>query len=431
MTIVWLIVILFALVIVGLPVFVAMGISSLVHFFETGRESTLIILNQRIYSGLTSFTFLAVPLFVLAGEIMVRGGLIDRILNFARACLGHYRGGLAQVNIGASIVFAGISGSGQADVAAMGSTLIPAMRKEGYPQGFAAALTAVSATLSPMIPPSIIMIVYGAVFGVPITALFAAGLTIGLVLGLAYMVITYFLVLLHDVPSYKKASWREWWVATRKALVPLGMPAIILGGIFSGLFTAVEAASVAVAYALLVTMVFYRTVRLSDLAQIATDAALTSAAVLILAGVALAFSYIVAIQHIPQTVMTAIEAATTNPFVITMMIVGVLLIAGMFIGRTANVLLFGPIVIPIFYQLGFSPVHTCMIILMVLGVGHLTPPVGGTLLTAALIGRVPLGEVLKYMWPHIIAEIALSIIVIYVPLLSNGLPRLLGLGGTG
>jgi len=430
-TVAWLIVVLFALVIVGLPVFVAMGFASLVHFLDTGRESTLIILNQRMYSGLTSFTFLAVPLFVLAGEIMVRGGLIDRILGFARACVGHYRGGLAQVNIGSSVIFAGISGSGQADVAAMGSTLIPAMRKEGYPQGFAAALTAVSATLSPMIPPSIIMIVYGAVFGVPITALFAAGLTIGLFLGLAYMVITYFLVLLHDVPSYPRANWGQWLKATREALVPLGMPAIILGGIFSGLFTAVEAASVAVAYALVTTMGIYRTVKVGDLARIATDAALTSAAVLILAGVAMAFSYIVAIQHVPATIIAAIETATTSPLLILLMLVGVLLVAGMFIGRTANVLLFGPIIIPIFYELGYSPVHTCMIILMVLGVGHLTPPVGGTLLTAALIGRVPLGEVLKYMWPHIIAEVVLSFVVIFVPALSNFLPRLMGFGGTG
>lgn len=429
MIIVWMVGALFALVMLGMPIFGAMGISTFVHFFDTGRESTLIIITQRIYGGLTSFTFLAIPLFVLAGEIMTRGGLIDRLLALASALVGHFRGGLAQVNIASSIFFAGISGSGQADVAAMGSTLIPAMKKEGYPRGFAAALTAVSSTLSPMLPPSIILIVYGAVFQVPVTALFAAGFSVGIVLAIFYMVITYFLVRVHNIPRHPRASLRQLGSALKRAAIPCGMPVIILGGIFGGLFTAVEAAAVAVAYALVVTMIIYRTIAIRDLGKIITDAALTSAAILILAGSALAFAYIVAIQHIPSLVMSALLEVTSSPFLIVTAIVVVLLIAGMFVGRTANVLLFGPIIIPIFYQLGFGPVHTCMIIIMALGVGHLTPPVGGTLLTAALVGKVPLMEVVRYMWPHIIAEIFMTFVVILLPGLSTFLPRLFDLGG--
>lgn len=429
MVVLWLVIVLFILVIIGMPIFGAMGIASLVHFLDTGRESTLIIITQRIYSGLSSFTFLAVPLFVLAGEIMTRGGLIGRLIGLASALVGHYRGGLAQVNIASSIFFAGISGSGQADVAAMGSTLIPAMTKEGYPRGFAAALTAVSSTLSPMLPPSIILIVYGAIFQVPIVALFAAGLSVGLVLAASYMILTYFLVRAHNIPRHPRATFRQVLSAGRRAMVPMGLPVIILGGIFGGLFTAVEAAAVAVAYAIFVTMIYYRTVSFRDLGGIILAAAMTSAAILILAGSALAFAYIVAIQHVPAQVMNGIMSVTTSPFLIVSGILFVLIVAGMFVGRTANVLLFGPIIIPIFYQLGYSPVHTCMIIIMALGIGHLTPPVGGTLLTAALVGRVPLMEILKYMWPHIIAEIVMTIVVILVPAISIFLPQLLGLGG--
>ncbi|WP_306259066.1 TRAP transporter large permease [Pararhizobium sp. IMCC21322] len=416
-------------VLIGLPIFAAMGLSTMSHFFETGRESTLIILNQRLFDGVTSFTFLAVPMFILAGEIMTKGALIDRLLDVARAFVGHLQGGLAQVNILSSVFFAGISGSGQADIAAMGSTMMPAMEKEGYPRAYAATVTAQSATLSPTLPPSIVMVVYGAVFGVPVAALFGAGITVGFFMACAYMVCAYFMTLKYKIPKHPRASWRQVVSALRKGLVPLGMPFIILFGIFGGLFTTVESASIAVLYAMITTMLVYRTVTIAQLGPILISAAVTSAAVVIISGVALSFSYIVAIQNIPEIVLDALLGVTSNQFAIISMIIAVLLIAGMFVGRTANILLFGPIIIPIFYEFGFTPVHTGMIIIIVLGVGHLTPPVGGAILTACLIGRVTIADIMKYMWPVIILEVVLAIIIIFIPAITEFLPRMFELGG--
>ena len=423
--------VLIAGVMIGLPIFAAMGLSTLMHFVDTGRESTLLILNQRMFNGVTSFTFLAVPMFVLAGEIMVKGTLIDRLLVVARVFVGHFRGGLAQVNILSSVMFAGISGSGQADIAAMGSTVMPAMVKDGYPRGYAAALTAQSATLSPTLPPSIVMVIYGAVFGVPVAALFAAGITVGAFMAIAYMAMAYWISTKHDIPRHPRATRQEAFEGLRAGAVTLGMPAIILIGIFGGIFTTVEAASVAVAYALFVTMVVYRTISIKDLGPILISSAITSAAVVAISGVALSFSYIVAIQHIPQQILDLLLTVSTSPVVIIGLIIAVLLIAGMFVGRTANILLFGPIIIPIFYQFGYSPVHTALIIIIVLGVGHLTPPVGGAILTACLIGKCSMPEMLKYMWPMIILEIVLAIIIVFYPPLSTTLPRFLELGGVG
>lgn len=416
-------------VLIGLPIFAAMGLSTMSHFIETGRESTLIILNQRLFDGVTSFTFLAVPMFVLAGEIMTKGSLIDRLLDVARVFVGHLQGGLAQVNILSSVFFAGISGSGQADIAAMGSTMMPAMEKEGYPRAYAATVTAQSATLSPTLPPSIVMVVYGAVFGVPVAALFGAGITVGFFMACAYMICAYFMTLKYNIPKHPRASRQQIVVAVRQGLVPLGMPFIILFGIFGGFFTTVESASIAVLYALITTMLVYRTVTITQLGPILVSAAITSAAVVIISGVALSFSYIVAIQNIPEIVLNALLGVTSNKVIILGMIIAVLLVAGMFVGRTANILLFGPIIIPIFYQFGFSPVHTGMIIIIVLGVGHLTPPVGGAILTACLIGRVTIADIMKYMWPVIILEVVLAIIILFFPALTEFLPRLFDLGG--
>lgn len=416
-------------VLIGIPIFAAMGLSTLVHYLDTGRESTLIILNQRIFDGVTSFTFLAVPMFILAGEIMVKGSLIDRLLDVARVFVGHFRGGLAQVNILSSVFFAGISGSGQADIAAMGSTIMPAMVKDGYPKGYAAALTAQSATLSPTLPPSIVMVIYGAVFGVPVGALFASGVTVGIFMAIAYMLMAYFISRKHNIPKHPRATLPQAIAAMKSGAVTLGMPAIILVGIFGGIFTTVEAAAVAVCYAFLVTVVIYRTVTLRDLGPIFVSAAVTSAAVVVISGVALSFSYIVAVQHIPQQVLSFLLEFSSNQYVIVGLIIVVLLIAGMFVGRTANILLFGPIIIPIFYQFGYEPVHTALIIIIVLGVGHLTPPVGGAILTACLIGKCSMPEMLKYMWPMIILEVVLAVVIVLYAPLSTFLPWYFELGG--
>ncbi len=419
------------LIILGVPIFSAMGFASMIHYFELGRTSAGVVLSQRLYAGVTGFAFLAVPMFLLAGEIMTRGGLTDRLIRLARAIVGHFTGGLAQVNVLSSVFFGGISGSAHADVAAIGSLLIPAMKKEGYPPGFAGALTAVTGTLSPMIPPSIVLIIYGSTFNVSIGALFAAGLSIALFLAVAYMLMTYFLVRRNTkIPKHPRAARAELWAAFKNGIPALGMPVIIVGGIFMGYFTATEAAAIAVFYSLVVTVGVYKTLRLRDLPNIFRNAAFTTAAVAILVGVAISFSYVMVRRQVPQMAAGYVLSLTTNPIGIAILILIVLLIAGMFIDRTANILLFGGILIPIFTQvLGFSPVHTAMIIVMALGVGHMTPPVGGTLLTTALVGKMSVVDITRYVWPYIILEVAVTMVVILAPPLSEFLPRLLGLGG--
>ncbi|MEX2443020.1 MAG: TRAP transporter large permease [Alkalispirochaeta sp.] len=432
MVIVFMLLVLFGTIILSVPVFGAMGLSTLVHWMDEGRESVLLIFNQQTMSGLTGFTFLAVPMFLLTGELMSRGGITDRLIGLARAFVGHFTGGLAQVNVLSSAFFATISGSGQADVAAMGSVFIPAMKKEGYPAGLAGAITASSATLSPVIPPGVIMIVYGALFGVPIAAMFAAGLTVGILLAALYMTVTYFVCRKLGIPKYDRATLRQIISAFKTALLPLGLPILILGGIVGGIVTATEASAIAVAYSLFLTIVVYKTVNLRSLYEALRDAAITSAGILIVAGVAISFSYVVARRNIPQIVARGLLSVTDNPFLIIVLIFLALFIAGMFIGRTANVLMFGPILVPVMVgTLGYSPVQTGFILITVLGIGHMTPPVGGTLLTTALVGKVDVLDITRNIWPFIIVDSAVTFMIILIPAITETLPRLLNLGGLG
>jgi tripartite ATP-independent transporter DctM subunit len=426
----WMIVALLVLIVLGAPIFLAMGMAGLLHYFDLGRESALVVLTQVLYGGTRSFTFLAIPMFLLAGNLMTHGGLTDRLITLARTLIGHVRGGLGQVNILSSVFFGAISGSAYADVAAMGSVFIPAMKKEGYPAGFAGALTAVSGTLAPMIPPSIILIVYGATFGVSIAALFAAGLSLALLIAVLYSLMAYILSRRYDVPSHPRPPVSEVWGALKAALPSLGMPVVVLGGILGGFFSPTEAAAIAAAYGLILTVVVYRTIDGAGLWRVLLQTSLTTAAIMILVGAALMLTYVMSIRHIPMHTMAFLLGITGSPIPLILLILVILFIAGLFIDRTANVLMFGAIIIPVFtHQAGFSPVHTAMIIVMALGIGHLTPPVGGTLLATSLVGRVSVIEITRYIWPFILLEIAITLLVVFVPAISETLPRLLGLGG--
>ncbi|WP_127144617.1 TRAP transporter large permease [Pelagibacterium montanilacus] len=422
--------VLFLLIFVGAPVFLAMSVASLIHWLDVGRDSALTVIMQRFYGGMTSFTLLAIPMFLLAGIVMTRGGLTTRMVDLAKALVGHMRGALAQINILSSVFFGGISGSAYADIAAMGTIFVPAMKKEGYPAGFAGAITAVSGTLAPMIPPSIVLIVYGATFGVSIGALFAAGLSLAILIAVCYMTMTYFLVRRLDVPSYPRAPFSTVLKAFRHAALPLMMPIVVVGGIFGGFFSPTEAGAIAAAYGLVITVVILRTIKVRELPGIMLETALTSAAVMVLIGAAFALSYVMASRQIPQEVTSMLLAISDDPLVLSTLMLAVLFVVGLFIDRTTAILLFGAIIIPVFtLEAGFSSVHTAMIIVMALGIGHLTPPVGGTLLMTALVGRMPVMSIVRYIWPFIILEICITLSVILFPAISETLPRWLGLGG--
>ena len=419
---------LMVLIVLTLPVFGALGISTLFHYFDTGRLNVLIVLFQQTFRGLTGFSFLAVPMFMLAGNLMTRGGITDRLIKLASTLVGHLVGGLAQVNVLVSFFFAGISGSAHADVAAIGSVLIPAMEKEGYDKNFAGALTAASAVLSPLLPPSIVLVIYGATFGVSISSLFAAGLSVGVILALSQMVTTYIICKKMGYPSYPRATLGEIGLAFKQAIIPLAMPAIILGGILGGIFTPTEASAVAALYALIVSMFVYKAVKLVDLFDIFLSSARTTAAIVILAGLARAFSYIVARRNIPEIVMSGILNVSSSPFVLLALIMLTLIIAGMFVDRTTNVLLFTPIIAPILItHFGFSSVHAAISIIMALGIGHLTPPVGGTLLTTTLIGKLTVEGITSKAWPYILGLILITVLVVAVPQITEFLPRTLGM----
>lgn len=422
--------ILFLIIFLGGPVFLAMLSASLVHWLDLGRDGALIVIIQRFYGGTTSFTLLAIPMFLLAGTVMTRGGLTDRMVDLAKTLVGHMRGALAQINILSSVFFGGISGSAYADIAAMGTVFVPSMKKEGYPAGFAGAITAVSGTLAPMIPPSIVLIVYGATFGVSIGALFAAGLSLALFIAICYMSMTYFLVRRMNVPSYPRASFPTVWRAFKRAAVPLFMPVVVVGGIFGGYFAPTEAGAIAAMYGLIVTVVIYRSIKPKEIPGILLETALTSAAVMILIGAAFSLSYVMAARHIPAEISAVLMSISSDPIVLSVMMLCLLFVVGLFIDRTTAILLFGAIIIPILTQhAGFSGVHAAMVIVMALGIGHLTPPVGGTLLMTALVGKMPVMSIARYIWPFIILEICITLAVILFPAISETLPRWLGLGG--
>lgn len=424
-----LLLVLIGLILIGAPVFVAMGGAALMHFFDTGRDATLTILSARLFGGLTSFTFLAIPMFLLAGELMLRGGLVERLIRLARALVGHFRGSLAQINIMSSVLFAGISGSAHADVAAMGKVFIPAMKDEGYRPGFAGAVTAASGTLSPMFPPSIVLVVYGSVFNVSIAALFAAGLAIAVLMALSFFFLVWMTARKLEVPTYARADWREFREASWGAILSIGMPVIIAVGVFTGLFTATEAAAIAAAYALIVTMLIYRSIALRDLGPILLSTARTTAAITILIGVSGMFSYVIAQRDIAGQTIELLLSVVQTDISITLTVLAFLLVAGMFIDRTSAILLLGPILIPLFQTMGYGDVQVAMIIVMALGIGHLTPPVGGTLLTTSLVGNVSVVEITRYIWPFILLQVLLTLAVIFIPVISEGLPRYWGLGG--
>lgn len=411
---------------IGVPIFLAIGVSTLAYVIDVG-PSILPIFMQRLFSGTLSYAFAAVPLFMLAGFIMSEVGITDRIIRFCRVFVGHWRGGLAQVNIATSVVFAGMSGSALADTAILGSILIPAMEKEGYEREYSAAVTSASATLGPIIPPSIVMVIYGSAFGVSVGALFAAGVVPGLVLGLSQFIVTYFIARLRRYPRNERATLGDIWRATVAAWSALIMPLIILGGIFTGIFTANEAASIAVLYALILALVVYRNTSLKKLFKLFCDTALRTAAILFILAVAQNFAWIVARRRIPIVIMTGLVGITENPVLLLLIIGAALFVAGMFVERVVNLFLLGPILLPILIaQLGMHPLHAGLILIFILGIGHVTPPFGAALYTVAMVSDSKVEVIVKFLWPYILGMVVVGLLIIFVEPITMWLPRLLG-----
>lgn len=411
----------------GMPVFFGLVAAPGILLWLNGQERDIVLLYRNIYNGMDSFPLMAVPFFMLAGELMNKGGITTRLVEFSQALMGHLRGGLAHVNVLSSILFAGLSGSAVADTSALGSMLIPAMEKQGYTRRFAAAITAASSVIGPIIPPSGIMIIYAYVMGESVAALFLAGIVPGILVGTGLMVMIKLLADRYDFPAAsRRYSWRERGDASLKAFFPLMTPVIILGGILLGVFTPTEAAAVAVGYALFIGLFVLKTLRAQDLPEILSRAATTSAVVLLLVGAAMAFKTVVSLSHLPETLAAFILSLSENPLILLFLINILLFVVGMFLDAGPAIIILGPILAPIFIALGVDPVHFAIIMSVNLTVGLATPPMGLVLFVASSVSGERVETIARAILPFLAVEILVIFLITYFPALSLTIPRLTG-----
>ena len=412
---------------IGMPIVFALAFGPLAGFVLADKALYFKMLPQRLFGGINQFPLLAIPLFVLAGEIMNTSGITENLVRFARVLVGHFRAGLAQVNIVASMLFAGLSGSAVADTSAIGSIMIPAMERDGYTRAFAAAVTAASSVIGPIIPPSIIMIIYAFIMKVSVAGLFLAGFVPGMLIGVGLMVLTKFLGERRNYPkSGRRASLGEIWTAFKGAFLPLLTPIIIIGGILSGIFTPTESAGAACAYALVLSLFVMRTLSITDLPQLFLRTGLVSSTILLIIGTATVFGYVATISGVPQALGRAVFTVTENPVLLLLIINVLLLVTGMFLDAVPAILILGPILAPTLYQLGVEPLHFAIIMCINVTVGLATPPMGLILFVAASLTRLGIEVIAKQLAPYLLVHLAAIILVTMIPDIALTLPRLLG-----
>ena len=413
--------------IIGLPVFFGLLAAPGLLLWLNGQERDIGLLYRNVYNGIDSFPLMAIPFFMLAGELMNRGGITSRLVEFAQAMMGHLRGGLAHVNILSSMLFAGLSGSAVADTSALGSMLIPAMEKQGYTRRFAAAITAASSVIGPIIPPSGIMIIYAYVMGESVAALFLAGIVPGIMVGVGLMLMVKVMADKYDFPvASAKYSWCARGQASLKAFFPLLTPVIILGGILGGIFTPTEAAAVAVGYATFIGLFVLKSLKLADLPNILTKAAMTSSVVLLLVGAAMAFKTVVSLSHAPETLAAYILSLSDNPLVLLFLINILLFVVGMFLDAGPAIIILGPILGPIFISMGVHPVHFAIIMSVNLTVGLATPPMGLVLFVASSVSGERVESIARAILPFLLVEIFVIFLITYIPAISMTIPRITG-----
>ncbi len=414
-----------ALLVFGTPIAIAMIAASGLVIWHEGIPLTVVA--QRVYAGLQSFPLLAVPLFTLAGSLMNESGISERLFAFTRALVGHIRGGLAQTAVIGEVFLSGISGSSIADTAATARVLVPQLERNGYSRAFGAAVAASVGTLGPIIPPSILMVLYAWQSNVSLGALFVAGILPGLVMALAMSLVIWILARLRNYPISGRFSLGVLGREFVRAFWALMMPVIIIIGFRLGAVTATEIAGVAAAYAAIVGIVFHRTLKWSRLPFILCTTARETAVVLIIAGAASPFSWILGIEQAPQLVVETIRSFSSEPWVVLLILNIALLVAGMFMETIAIMIILVPILVPLLTALNIDLVHFGIILLVNLVIGQLTPPVGVLLFVVMTISKVTLAELVREIWPFILALVAALGVITYVPGLSTALPRLLGI----
>ncbi|MCY4006799.1 MAG: TRAP transporter large permease [Rhodobacteraceae bacterium] len=413
---------LIVLLLAGLPVFFAMGAATGIYMVAAGIPLELVA--QRMTSQLNGFLILAIPFFYLAGELMNLCRLTDKIIAMSRSLVGHIHGGLAQVNIFASMIFAGMSGSATADTAVLGSVLIPGMKKEGYPPEFAAAVTVASAMVGPIIPPSIGMIIYGALADVSIGRLLLAGIFPGLTIVAVQMIFTYFLARRRNYPRFPRATLHEVSKSTWKGIPAVLFPVIIIGGIMSGLFTPTEAAAIAVLYGLTLGILVYRNVGPAELWQTLLKVSWGSIRVLIIVSVASAFSWVMVREQVPTKIAAGLSTISTEPLIILAVMVVFLLLVGLFMVASSAEVVLAPILVPVVVSFGIDPVHFGVLMVFSLIIGGGTPPVGVLLFIAQDIAEVSFSKMVRAMIPYYIPLFAAVVIIAMFPQISLWVPNM-------
>ena len=411
----------------GLPVVFGLLAAPAILLWLNGQERDITLLYRNVYEGMNSFPLMAIPFFMLAGELMNRGGISARIVGFAQAMVGHFRGGLAQVNVVDSMLFAGISGSAVADVSALGSIIIPQMEKKGYPKPFAAAITAASAIIGPIIPPSGIMIIYAYVMGESVAALFLAGIVPGVLIGIALMITIKLMADRYKLPAAQpRATWVDAARAGAAAFWPLMTPVLLMGGILSGVFTPTEAAAVAVGYSFIISIFILKTLTWRDVPGVLTRAGITSSVVMLLVGAAMAFKTVAALAHTPELLASTLLSITENPLLLLLLVNLLLFVVGMFLDAGPAIIILGPILGPIFVSLGVDPVHFAVVMVVNLTVGLLTPPMGLVLFATSAVSGLRVETIARAVMPFLAVEFLVILLITYVPAISLTLPRLLG-----
>lgn len=414
----------FLLLILGMPIAFVMGASAAITFLASGIDP--VVMAQRTFTATNSFALMAIPLFMLAGNLMERVGITEEIIDFCDKCVGHIRGGLAQTTCLTGILMAAMCGSNNASASAIGSMMIPGLRKEGYDDGFSCSLIAAAGNLGPIIPPSIIMIIYASAVNMPINRLFVSGAVPGVLMGIGFMIYCNLHAKALGMAKKKKATLRGVWQSFIKAFFALMTPVIILVGIMGGIFTATESGAIAVLYSALYGF-FRRRLSFKDLINSLYSAALSTLGPMVVICFAAAFSYLLSYNNFGDVCVGFIMSITTNPYLVMLLIILLIMILGMFVEVTAALIMMIPMFTKLVTMIGFDPLYFAIIVIITFCIGAITPPVGITLYVSCGIAKLPLKDAIKPIWPFVFIMLFVVVLIVFIPGIAVFLPNLMGL----